>query len=391
MPRILISRMHRLGDVLMVLPVIQGLAASGFEVDLITSDRYLPLLEGHASLRRAFSVSFDPSKPSGMTSYDGRYNVAIDLHSNRQWEPEANLFLERVRAPVRIAVSPSSPVRPTHVREGRRHDEHAIAFYVRVIGPDLVGRLGDGRLEELVDKRAGSSGEIALVPGVHRGKDSWPTAKFAELGERLAKGRDVVIVGSGPDAASVNAVAGQCHDNVQVYLSSDLRSVARRLSASELVVANNSGLAHVAAAVGRPVVCIYSGVNPSKWAPWGRSVSVVGDRWGTAAINAFETLPPSASEASVQTVLEAVTASLEIWDRGGHALFRIVTAELPRQGGRDSGVDPAPNFAPRHSMTRPAPAPEPVVHAAADIPAFCASRIPEPCTPSALVVLSADG
>ena len=34
---------------------------------------------------------------------------------------------------------------------------------------------------------------------------------------------------------------------------------------------------------------------------------------------------------------------------------------------------------------------ESVVHAAADIPAFYASRIPEPCTPSALVVLSADG
>jgi hypothetical protein len=34
---------------------------------------------------------------------------------------------------------------------------------------------------------------------------------------------------------------------------------------------------------------------------------------------------------------------------------------------------------------------ESVVHAAAGIPAFCASRIPEPCTPSALVVLSADG
>jgi ADP-heptose:LPS heptosyltransferase len=312
MLRILISRIHRLGDVLMVLPVIQGLADSGFEVDLITSDRYLPLLEGHASLRRAFSVSFDPSKPSGMTGYDGRYDVAIDLHSNRQWEPEANLFLARVRAPVRIAISASSPVRPTHVRDGRRHDEHAVAFYARVVGPDLVGRLGDGRLKELTDKRAGSSGEIALVPGVHRRKDSWPTASFAELGKRLAQDRQVVIVGSGPDAASVKSVSEQCPDNIQVYLSSDLRLVARRLSACELVVANSSGLAHVAAAVGRPVVCIYSGVSPSKWAPWGRSVSVVGDRWGAAASSAFETLPPSAPPAGVQTVLEAVAASLGI-------------------------------------------------------------------------------
>jgi ADP-heptose:LPS heptosyltransferase len=310
MLRILISRIHRLGDVLMVLPVIQGLAASGFEVDLITSDRYLPLLEGHPSLRRAFSVSFDPSKPSGMTGYDGRYDVAVDLHSNRQWEPEANLFLERVRAPIRIAISADSPVRPTHVREGRRHDEHAVAFYVRVVGPDLVGRLGDGRLEGLTEQRAGSSGEIALIPGVHRGKDSWPAASFAELGKRLANGRKVVIVGSGPDKASVESVAGQCPDNIQVYLSSDLRSVARRLSASGLVVANSSGLAHVAAAVGRPVVCIYGGVNPAKWAPWGRSVSVVGDRWGTAASSAFETLPPSAPQAGVQTVL-AAAASLE--------------------------------------------------------------------------------
>src|ERR1700722_12096466 len=111
MTRILISRIHRLGDVLMLLPVIQGLSASGFEVDLLASDRYLPLLDGHASISRAFSVTFDPSKPTGMTNYDGRYDVAVDLHSNRQWESEANLFLERVCAPVRIAISANTPVR----------------------------------------------------------------------------------------------------------------------------------------------------------------------------------------------------------------------------------------------------------------------------------------
>ena len=59
---------------------------------------------------------------------------------------------------------------------------------------------------------------------------------------------------------------------------SDLRGLAEVLASAEVVVTGNTGPAHLAAAVGRPVVSVFPPtVPPSRWAPWGVPHVLLGD------------------------------------------------------------------------------------------------------------------
>jgi heptosyltransferase-2 len=101
---------------------------------------------------------------------------------------------------------------------------------------------------------------VAFCPGAEYGPAKrWPARHFAELGRRLA-GADfpVWIVGSAKDApigAEIERLSdGACRN---LCGSTDLDQAIDLLSCARLVVSNDSGLMHVAAALGRPLVALY--------------------------------------------------------------------------------------------------------------------------------------
>jgi ADP-heptose:LPS heptosyltransferase len=59
-----------------------------------------------------------------------------------------------------------------------------------------------------------------------------------------------------------------------------LANLARRLAATNLYIGNDSGITHVAAAVGCTTLAIFGATDPSIWAPKGMDVTVLrGDPW----------------------------------------------------------------------------------------------------------------
>jgi len=107
---------------------------------------------------------------------------------------------------------------------------------------------------------------VALAPGAVGPSKRWPY--FTELARRLvAEGNTVWVIG-GPDEKALAAElvhAGGAH--VRDLTGSDLRNAILALAAADAAVSNDSGLLHVAAAIGTPAVGIFGPTSPWHWAP----------------------------------------------------------------------------------------------------------------------------
>ncbi|TMI02445.1 MAG: lipopolysaccharide heptosyltransferase II [Betaproteobacteria bacterium] len=118
----------------------------------------------------------------------------------------------------------------------------------------------------------------AFCPGAEYGPSKrWPARHFAALARKLsALGYAVWLFGSERDraigeeisAASAGAATNLCG-------GTDLASAIDLLSLAEVVVSNDSGLMHVAAGVGRPVVALYGSSSPEHTPPLARSHRIV--------------------------------------------------------------------------------------------------------------------
>ena len=119
-------------------------------------------------------------------------------------------------------------------------------------------------------------GFVALCPGAEYGPaKQWPAEHFAELaGLALAAGRPVAIVGSARERESAQAIVGMlqarapatgAHAQPRVLDlcgRTTMEQAIALLAAAAGVVSNDSGLMHVAAALGRPTVGLYGSTDP---------------------------------------------------------------------------------------------------------------------------------
>jgi lipopolysaccharide heptosyltransferase II len=111
---------------------------------------------------------------------------------------------------------------------------------------------------------------LVVHPGASAASRRYPEAKLAEAVRQLvAKERwQIAIAGDESDRESAEAIAAQADGAVSVAGHLNLAEFAALLHAADAVVCNNSSPAHIAAAVGTPVVDLYALTNPQH-TPWG--------------------------------------------------------------------------------------------------------------------------
>ena len=138
-----------------------------------------------------------------------------------------------------------------------------------VLVPDTANRAAAMRALHLKTDRP----VVILCPGAEFGAAKrWPPNQFAELAAMfLADGLQVWIVGSPNDRIAADAVLNSLGENMHrvrdLTARTDLGTAIDILSSASLVVSNDSGLMHAAAAVGVPLVALFGSSSPAYTPP----------------------------------------------------------------------------------------------------------------------------
>ncbi len=117
----------------------------------------------------------------------------------------------------------------------------------------------------------------AFCPGAEYGPAKrWPAAHFAELAKQLAPSHEIWLLGSGKDAAIGEEIATLSGGSARNLCGkTGLGDAIDLLAAANLVVSNDSGLMHVAAALDKPLVALFGSSSPGYTPPLSAQASVL--------------------------------------------------------------------------------------------------------------------
>lgn len=116
------------------------------------------------------------------------------------------------------------------------------------------------------------SSPLAIAPGAKRSTNRWPLERFAEVGREMARrGFRVLLLGGELDQEACQQVAEQIGEGAYNLAGrSSLLACCELLKRCSLLICNDSGVQHLAAAVGTPCVSLFSFWQlRGKWRPYG--------------------------------------------------------------------------------------------------------------------------
>jgi ADP-heptose:LPS heptosyltransferase len=126
------------------------------------------------------------------------------------------------------------------------------------------------RLRIGVEADASAAGATLLHPGAASPARRWPAERWAAVARAEAgRGRTVLVTGTAterPLAERIAADAGLGGDAVRAGRT-DLAALAALVSGAARVVCGDTGVSHLATAVGTPSVTLFGPVPPSEWGP----------------------------------------------------------------------------------------------------------------------------
>jgi ADP-heptose:LPS heptosyltransferase len=170
----------------------------------------------------------------------------------------------------------------------------------------------DGRLavRRPLPSVAHPPGHVVLHPGASVPARAWPAQRCAEAVEALVDAGYRVLVTGGPAERELTAaIAGT--RGVDLGGDTTLAEMAALLDGAAAVVVGNTGPAHLAAAVGTPVVSLFAPVVPAaRWAPYGVPMVLLGDQQAACAGTRARECPvpghPCLSSVTAEDVVAAV-------------------------------------------------------------------------------------
>jgi heptosyltransferase II len=109
---------------------------------------------------------------------------------------------------------------------------------------------------------------VTLAPGAVGPSKRWPPGYYAALARTLTRdGCSVWVIGGPGEKAIAAEIVAADPAHIQDLTGTDLRNAILALAGTDLAVSNDSGLLHVAAAIGTPVFGIFGPTSPWHWAP----------------------------------------------------------------------------------------------------------------------------
>lgn len=265
-----------LGDSVLLIPLFRSLRQRfpGCAITLVTRPNLgqmmtmLGFVEGYASAEeRAHTVWFVPpegdNRPNSTPAWaQADYLISAVASKGDAWC--ANALWARADKPLDslLFFNPRPPEDyPRHVTAWQRE---------QLAGLELVESL-----PPLV--QVNPDGAVVIHPGSGGDAKCWPRERFLALGRNLKRNGIIptFILGEAEQERWGQKVVEGLKAEFPWYLHMGLYELAEKLSRARLYLGNDSGVTHLAAAMGVPVIALYGPSNDVQWGPVGTAVKVV--------------------------------------------------------------------------------------------------------------------
>ncbi|WP_245765202.1 glycosyltransferase family 9 protein [Nonomuraea jiangxiensis] len=275
MRRIAVLRANALGDFLLALPAMEALkrAYPGARLTLLGTSWHAAFLAGRPGpvddvvalppISGVSTLEIGRPAPDGLCEElrERGFDLAVQIHGGGRY---SNPFVRRLGARVSVGLrAPGAQALDRWVPYADHHHETLLFLQVAA----LVGGVADGleaRVAVTGDDRAELAralgepppGLVAVHPGARDPRRRWPAERFAEVADRV--GRPVVVTGTLEEKDLVMGVVSRMsRPAIPVAGALGLGGLAALYERCDLVIANDTGPRHLAAAVGTPTVAVY--------------------------------------------------------------------------------------------------------------------------------------
>ena len=280
--RILLMRLSSLGDVLLVSPILRLLrnACPKAQIDILTKAQYTDVFRAHPEVSRLLTIpsSGHSLKQTIRSLRSHSYDIAMDLHG----KPLTRLLLSLTQSRYKFTYSSQNLKKDLWIHFGWNTFSEITpvpelyAAPLRKLGlksklpplemyfePEVIEATKAYIKKELSALTSINSPPLlALAPGARWATKCWPVESFARLAKEASEkmGATLVILGGPSESSLAQKLCDQIKPQVPVINSVghlSLMESGALLQQCQSLVSNDSGLMHMATALGVPVVAIF--------------------------------------------------------------------------------------------------------------------------------------
>jgi predicted lipopolysaccharide heptosyltransferase III len=295
--RVLVIRLRSIGDTVLTTPSLFALKRflPQSQVDVLLEDWVAPLMDGFEYVDNVITLT-----PKNIIARlrvaqklrTGRYDVVYNLHGGTT----ATLLTAATGAKHRVGYKSYQYSRlhqhlaPAPSVLWGREKTHSVEQQLGLLGwtgvpvtdrpascltitPEAKAAI-DQRLQK---QGIGTDDRFALIhPTAAFDTKQWAVDKFAKVAETLFDcGMSIVGITAEKESKVARALQEKSSRPVTTFTNLTLPELSALIARASLFVGNDSGVAHIAAAVGVPTVVIFGSSNVDHWRPWSRVPSEV--------------------------------------------------------------------------------------------------------------------
>lgn len=289
---IAVFRALQLGDLLNAVPALRALRAAfpaaqitfiGLPWARIFVERFHHLLDGFISFPGYPGLPEQEPDMEALGSFlqqvqDASFQLAIQMHGSGKITNHLLTFWSARRYAGFYEAGQFCPDEETFLEypdqepERWRHLRLMEFLGIPLQGDSLEFPLRAQDWRELEEIRANfglANDTVCIHPGARKPERRWPAQRFAAVADGLAAlGHQILLTGSEEERSLAAEVAGYMGaPAVNLAGKTSLGGLAALLSTSRLLVSNDTGVSHVAAAVGAPSVILFNADDHDRWAP----------------------------------------------------------------------------------------------------------------------------
>ncbi|MGH9930623.1 MAG: glycosyltransferase family 9 protein [Pyrinomonadaceae bacterium] len=294
--RVLVVRLRSIGDTVLSTPSLSALKRflPHAEINILLEDWVAPVLEGSPHVDRVITMERGSLAGRAQVARQLRanhYDVVYNLHGGTT----ATLLTRATGAKHRVGYKDYHYARlhnhlsPSSSLLWGRDKTHSVEQQLALLGwtgvpvsdrpptklavtPEAAATIAARlRAAELMD------GPFAVVhPAAAFATKQWAADKFGRVAEDLtSRGLGVVAITAPNQRAIIYEMNRNIAAPVEAFTDLSLPEITALLARARLFVGNDSGIAHIAAAVGAPSVVIFGSSNTAHWRPWAKAPAEV--------------------------------------------------------------------------------------------------------------------